>query len=294
MVHPPGSGKDIVAKIITFLRNNDGTAVLNGQVLAVEFNCDSSNVLWDIRRLKGCGIITAIDPTGAGHRNSRFTLTAEFREGDGWRDVLQNYAPLIIHKKSVPGEQKNNVATRIVGYLQSTGGRAVINGTVLAKEWAVSQPALSYALRSLIKKGLVATTGSTGRGIRNVEFYLTESGRSCVVSRLSQKENISSVSKQTAITTDGDIALKLSISRELVQVYEKLNEAQEFATKLQLEKNQLEGKVKELEEELQLGKSSHSRDANDIATLELQLRELRQITDKSARRAVFDHRGVQS
>lgn len=296
MVHPPGSGKDIVAKIVTYLRNNNGTAVLNGQVLAAEFDCDSSNVLWDIRRLKGCRIITAIDPHGSGHRNSRFSLAAEFMDGDKWRDVLQNHAPLIVHKKSVPGETKNNLAVKIVEYLRSRSGRSVINGTALAKEWGVSQPALSYALRSLIRKGLVATVGPTGQGVRNTEFFLTENGKTCVVSQplLQDVRERKNGRKDTGMVSNDDIALKLSISRELVQVYEKLNEAQQLALQLQSDKDRLEARVKELEEELQSEKSSHNRDANDIATLELQLRELRQLTTKNARQAIFNHRGVQS
>lgn len=294
MVHPPGSGKDIVAKIVTYLRNNGGTAVLNGQVLAVDFGCNPSNVLWDIRRLKGCGIITAIDPHGSGHRNSRFSLATEFMEGEDWRDFLQNHAPLIEHKKSVPGEQKNNLATKIVDYLQSRGGRNIINGTALAKEWGISQPSVSYALRSLIRKGLVATTSQTGQGIKNTEFFLTENGRSCVASQPLQKLATRNSSGSTARSSDSDIALKLSISRELVQIYEKLNEAQHLAIQLQSEKDQLQYKVSELENELQQERSHHARDANDIATLELQLRELRQITDRNARRVIFDHRGIQS
>ena len=294
MRQPPGSGKDIVAQVITYLRQNNGVAILNSHTLAKEWGCNQSNVGWDIRRLICCGIITAIDRYGRGHRNTRFQLPNEFRGGDGWRDVLLNHAPLIVHKRSVPGERKNNAAVVIIDHLRANGGKAVINGTVLAKELGFSQPAISYALRTLIKKGLIATTGPTGSGIRNPEFVLTEKGKSCVVPELPQAIRTRGVQKSTSRVGNDDVALKLSISRELVQVYEKLNEAQQIALQLQSDKDRLEVKVKELEDELQLEKSDHYRDANDIPTLELQLRELRQLTGKNARQAIFNHRGVQS
>ena len=295
MTHPPGSGKDVVAQVITYLRQNNGVAILSSPILAKEWGCNQSNVSWDIRRLIGCGIITPIDKWGSGHRNTRFQLSNEFREGDGWRDVLLNHAPLIVHKKSVPGERKNNAAAIIIDHLRTNGGRAVINGTALAKELGFSQPAISYALRVLIKKELLATAGPTGQGIRNPEFVLTDKGKSCVVPELAQKTcKTNGVLSSTSRISNEDITLKLSISRELVQVYEKLNEAQQLALQLGSDKDQLEVRVKELEDELQFERSHHSRDANDIAILELQLRELRQLTDKNARLAVFNHRGVQS
>jgi len=306
MAQSPGAGKDFVGKVVGYLRQNGGTAVLNGHNLAKGWGCSQTNVSWAIRKLFFCGVITTPDKLGSGRRILTFFLCERFRDGEGWRDVLRDSAPMWdVNNKSILEEKRIMVADRVMDYLRNHNGRAVVKATALAGEWGCSQPAVSAALKGLINKGHIVAIGLTGKGIWNPEFELTEKGRSIVSepTATGTPKVVSGTARDSRAVRpvrDDDTALKLSMSRELVQVYERLKEAQNLNSELE-EKNRgllsekiaLDARIKELEEELESERRSHHRDANEIATLELQLRELRSATDSNARRIRFDRSGYQ-
>lgn len=186
-------------------------------------------------------------------------------------------------------QPSKGVSGKIVDYLRDHQGKAVIDQTALAKHLGFIQNSVSYALYRLIAEGTVRALSPMGKGYKNVEFQLIKE----VDFDKREGEVRQSPAKKDHADDKGSLDLKLSTSRELVNVYEELRKTQDLATKLQADKAKLSGRVGELEEELELEKRSNHHAITELSRLELQLRELRAESTRGARRLIFDQRGVQ-
>lgn len=117
----PRKSKDIKGKIVDFLRENGGKAVVNATKNAAKFDCTPPVIGYSLRQLIGAGIITTSSPTVRGsHKPVEFSLSDGFGEGESWRDLLK--------RRSGAGAGKTTAArTKLVGASQSAqtegGGR---------------------------------------------------------------------------------------------------------------------------------------------------------------------------
>ena len=87
-------GKDVVEKIIDFLRKNDGRAVISQTKDAKpKFGCTLSLLNYWLHKLLEAGVIKTSKQLKAGVRKVEFVLAEEFREGDSWREALKQKSP---------------------------------------------------------------------------------------------------------------------------------------------------------------------------------------------------------
>lgn len=202
-----------------------------------------------------------------------------------------------------PGAGKDIVG-QIINCLRQNNGMAILNTRNLSREFDCAQGYVAQNIRRLIDAEIIVCLDNFKQGFSNLRFKLVDpymkegDGWRDALSRSSKQKKESGDTIPIKIKThserNDDLALKLATSRELVAVYEKLNQAQQLALQLQEENKALQAKVAELDGELETERSSHRRDANDIATLELQLRELRSQNRSNEKRLLFDIRGAQA
>jgi len=188
----------------------------------------------------------------------------------------------------------------VITYLSNNGGKTKVSVGNLSKEWGLTNQSVSHALKKLVKEGLIVVTSPavtpTGKCVA-AEYAFTEDGES-FVSQLSKSKGHVPLRRKII---NNSTALKLSITRELVQAYEKLKEFQELNVRLQSENKNLQDEkralklsIKKLQEELDEEKISAHQAATEISLLELQLRELKSEADPRAHRILFDRSGVQA
>lgn len=187
--------------------------------------------------------------------------------------------------------ETKDIAGRIIAYLRLNNVSNVkkeINCSVLAKEWGCLRFQVWIYRERLVECGVLKKTGI----IRRV-------GRPSGVYRLS-KEYLKGEDWRVKLRTipygkfrknNPSPKSRFSISRE---TYLHLKRMRDMARDLKLERNILDKRLEELQVELDQEKASHTRDANEIAQLELQLRESREESTKKTKRLIFDRQGVQA
>lgn len=209
-----------------------------------------------------------------------------------------------------------DITGKVVDFLRKNGGEAVIHSSrVKAKElFGCWDSSLTFALNKLLGADVIEYVGKKN-GIFNVyklgpEFLEGDSWREVLKRKSSGGKAeagpdivVGSPEKSIPVgehTDEGCLKYRVALSRELVEVYGRLEEAQSQITLLKSEIDRLqdrvevkERKIEELAGELEAETGARKREANDLAVLELQLRELRSKTsNSSSKRIGLDSNGV--
>lgn len=89
----PGPGKDIIGKIVDFLRENGGEASIMAPETAERLDCRIGTLTYSLKRLKSLGIIDILSiKQGELDRRTKImnlALTTGLGEGDDWREKLK-------------------------------------------------------------------------------------------------------------------------------------------------------------------------------------------------------------
>jgi hypothetical protein len=87
----PKAGKDIAGKIVDFLREKGGRAVIVQTKLARELDCNAASVSVAFHKLLDRGVV--IETSGRSSKGrqmgTEIILPDEFKEGDNWRALMR-------------------------------------------------------------------------------------------------------------------------------------------------------------------------------------------------------------
>ncbi len=95
-----------------------------------------------------------------------------------------------------------------------------------------------------------------------------------------------------AHTDDECLQYRITLSRDLVEVYKRLEEAQDQIVRLQDEIKAKDKKIEDLTSEIEAEARARRKEVEELATLELQLRELRGKTSDPKKLISLDNNGV--
>jgi len=211
--------------------------------------------------------------------------------------------------KRGPGK---DIAGKIVDFLREKDGNARVSMKEATNQWACSVQAAYYSLAKLRKAGIVKVLRKeeekSDNRFRAVELALIDeyregnSWRKALKRKSSGGESGASpgitarLPKQPtpakAHTDDECLQYRITLSRDLLEVYKRLKDAQGQIARLQDEIGAKDKKIEDLTGEIEAEAKARKREVEELATLELQLRKLRNKTSDPGKRIRFDGSGV--
>ena len=213
-----------------------------------------------------------------------------------------------------------DIAGQIINFLRQNGGEAEIGLIGAGKRFDCHQGTVSHILCRLIERKVIKRTAEPnltgtkrparyalderfkeGDGWREALKRKSSGGKAeagpGITAGLSEQSTPAIPAK--AHTDEGCLKYRVALSRELVEVYEGLEEARGRIARLQNEIGQLQDEIKvkdrkieDLTGELEAEAEARKREINELAFMDLQLRKLRDKTSNPGKRIRFDGSGV--
>lgn len=195
----------------------------------------------------------------------------------------------------MPGAGKD-VAGMLVQYLRKNEGSARVVLSDLAGQFNVSQPAICYSFKRLLTSDVIRVVSGEykkGRHKGGSEKAPTISLNSCFMEGDEWRKAMAAAPKQpktpsgikapapAPLTRSGkseksNIGSNKELLQELVNVYGKLKVSQHEISLLESTNETLRSRIVEISEELKTAERQRHQEAEDIANLEIQLRQARQ------------------
>ncbi len=203
-----------------------------------------------------------------------------------------------------------DIAGKIVDFLRERGGETEIGLIGAAKRFNSHPGTVSHILGRLIERGIIRKTAKpdlTGTK-KPARYALDERFKEGDGWREALKRKFSGGKAETgpdvtaglpkqptpvkAHTDDECLQYRIALSRDLVEVYKRLEGAQGQIALLQDEIKAKDKKIEDLAGEIEAEAKARKREVNELATLDLQLRELKGKTSISKRLINLDGNGV--
>ncbi len=202
-----------------------------------------------------------------------------------------------------------DITGKIIDFLRKEGGEAEIRLRLAAGEFKVHPGSVSHILHRLIEVGIIRVMERGRHGSRvptryrlDEQFKEGDGWREALRRKSSDGKaeagpgiNAESSGQPTpakAHTDDECLQYRITLSRDLIEVYKRLEEAQGQIVRLQDEIEAKDKKIEDLTGEIEAEAVARKREVNELAALDLQLHELKGKTSISKRLINFDGNGV--